>query len=61
MGTQYWYEMLLPYQQAVDELLLKINSLKSQTIQMGENSPIESVTGRIKSISSILEKINKYG
>ena len=61
MGTQYWQEMLLPYQQAVDELLLKINSLKSQTIQMGENSPIESVTGRIKSISSILEKINKYG
>lgn len=61
MGTQYWQEMLLPYNQAVDELLLKINNLKSQTTQMGENSPIESVTGRIKSISSILEKINKYG
>ena len=27
---------------------------------MGETSPIESVTGRVKSLSSILEKINKY-
>lgn len=60
MGTQNWQKLLMPYHQAVDELLLKINQLKDQSIQMGKISPIESVVGRVKSISSILEKINKY-
>lgn len=60
MKTQNWQTLLIPYQQAVDELLLKINHLRQQSIQLGENSPIETVTGRVKSISSILEKINKY-
>lgn len=60
MKTQNWQTLLIPYQQAVDELLLKINHLRQQSMQLGENSPIETVTGRVKSISSILEKINKY-
>jgi putative GTP pyrophosphokinase len=60
MKTQNWQTLLIPYQQAVDELLLKINHLRQQTMQLGENSSIETVTGRVKSISSILEKINKY-
>ena len=55
-----WQRILIPYQQAVDELLLKFNQLKDQRAQLGETSPIESVTGRVKSLSSILEKINKY-
>lgn len=58
--TKHWQTMLIPYQQAVDELLLKINHLKEQNSQLGENSPIENVTGRVKSLSSILEKMNKY-
>ncbi|MEG0379780.1 MAG: GTP pyrophosphokinase family protein [Eubacterium sp.] len=61
MSTQYWQEFLLPYRQAVDELVLKFNNLKNQTMALGENSPMESVRGRVKTVSSILEKINKYG
>ncbi|MEG0074759.1 MAG: GTP pyrophosphokinase family protein [Eubacterium sp.] len=61
LSTQYWQEFLIPYRQAVDELVLKFNSLKNQSMILGENSPIESVQGRVKNISSIMEKINKYG
>ena len=60
MKAKDWQRVLIPYQQAVDELLLKFNHLKDQRAQLGETSPIESVTGRVKSLSSILEKINKY-
>ena len=60
MKAKDWQRILIPYQQAVDELLLKFNHLKDQRAQLGETSPIESVTGRVKSLSSILEKINKY-
>lgn len=60
MKAKEWQRILIPYQQAVDELLLKFNHLKDQRAQLGETSPIESVTGRVKSLSSILEKINKY-
>ncbi|MEG0377264.1 MAG: GTP pyrophosphokinase family protein [Eubacterium sp.] len=61
LSTQYWQEFLIPYSQAVDELVLKFNSLKNQSMTIGENSPIESVRGRVKSVASIMEKINKYG
>lgn len=60
MTTQYWREFLIPYQQAVDEIVLKFNNMKNQALSLGENSPIESVRGRVKTISSILEKMNKY-
>jgi putative GTP pyrophosphokinase len=60
MKAKDWQRILMPYHQAVDELLLKFNQLKDQKAQLGETSPIESVTGRVKSLSSILEKINKY-
>lgn len=61
MGTKYWQEFLIPYQQAMDEIVLKFNSLKDQYEKLGEYSPIESVYGRVKSVSSILEKIHNYG
>jgi putative GTP pyrophosphokinase len=61
LGTKYWQELLIPYQQAVDEIVLKFNSLKKQYAKIGEYSPIESVYGRVKSVSSILEKIQQYG
>ena len=61
MGTKYWQEFLIPYHQAVDEIILKFNSLKEQYAKVGEYSPIESVYGRVKSVSSILEKVHNYG
>lgn len=61
MGTKYWQEFLIPYHQAVDEIVLKFSSLKDQYAKIGEYSPIESVFGRVKSVASILEKIHNYG
>jgi putative GTP pyrophosphokinase len=61
LGTKYWQEFLIPYHQAVDEIVLKFTSLKEQYEKIGEYSPIESVYGRVKSVASILEKIHNYG
>jgi putative GTP pyrophosphokinase len=61
LGTRFWKEFLLPYDQAVEEILLKFKSIKKQYQALGDNPPFESVSGRTKSISSILEKVKKYG
>lgn len=61
METKKWKEFLIPYQQAVDEIVLKFLKLKDQYSKIGEYSPIETVQGRVKSVSSILEKIQNYG
>lgn len=54
-----WKKTLLPYKQAVDELCLKFKSLTNEFLEIGLNSPIESVEGRVKSINSILEKASR--
>lgn len=54
-----WKEFLYPYEQVVSELLVKFRSLIEEYKRLGLYSPIESVTGRVKSISSILEKAAK--
>jgi putative GTP pyrophosphokinase len=59
-GTQMdgrdWGIFLLPYEQAVEELKVKFKSLRMELKSREEYSPIEFVTGRVKRISSILEK-----
>ena len=52
-------EMLFPYEQAVKELTLKFESIKNEYRLMGMYSPIETVTGRVKKIPSILEKASR--
>lgn len=59
MQTQMWREILIPYQQAVNELIVKFESIVNENKQLGKYSPIEYVTGRVKRISSILEKAKK--
>ena len=54
-----WKELLFPYEQAVDELLLKFRSLDKECRHLGIYSPIDSVTGRLKRPASILEKAGK--
>lgn len=54
-------EALLPYQQAIDELSIKFNSIKNEYKKLEMHSPIESVESRVKSMSSILEKANNRG
>lgn len=56
-----WRQMLDPYILAVDELVLKFRHIMQEYKDAGEYSPIESVDGRVKKISSILEKAQKKG
>lgn len=51
-----WKKILIPYEQAVEELKVKFKSIRKEYRDMNEYSPIEFVTGRVKKISSILEK-----
>ena len=59
MDIKLWKELLYPYEMAVDELTLKLNNIIKEYHAIGEYSPIEMVTGRVKKISSILEKCQK--
>lgn len=59
MLVKDWKEFLTPYEQAVDELKIKFKSIKKQYKSRNEYSPIEFLTGRVKEISSILEKAKK--
>lgn len=52
-----WDEFLAPYEQAVSELKIKLRGIRKQFNQSKtEHSPIEFVTGRVKTKESILEK-----
>ena len=57
MEIKLWKEVLMPYSLAVDELVIKFNHVKQAFEKQGLYSPIYAVSGRVKSISSILEKV----
>lgn len=59
MEIQLWREFLSPYQLAVDELIIKFRHMKEEFDIQGLYSPIEEVEGRVKSIDSILDKLQK--
>ncbi|EOR24727.1 hypothetical protein A500_11929 [Clostridium sartagoforme AAU1] len=61
MVIQDWKSFFMPYEQAVDELKVKLRSIRKEYRKKNEYSPIEFVTGRVKEISSLLEKANKFG
>lgn len=54
-----WKAILLPYEQAVQELKIKFKSIRNEYRELNEYSPIEFITGRVKKISSILEKAKR--
>lgn len=60
MAVKNWKQFLTPYEQAVEELKVKLRSIRKEYRRKNEYSPIEFVTGRVKEVSSILEKANKY-
>ncbi|MEA4826164.1 GTP pyrophosphokinase [Clostridium sp. JNZ J1-5] len=60
MAVREWKKFLIPYEQAVEELKVKFKSIRREYRRKNENSPIEFVTGRVKELSSILEKANKF-
>ena len=61
MDIHNWKNFLMPYEQAVEELKVKLRSIRKEYRRKNEYSPIEFVTGRVKEVSSILEKANKFG
>jgi putative GTP pyrophosphokinase len=54
-----WKKFLIPYEQAVEELKVKFKSIRDEYRELNDYSPIEFVTGRVKRISSILEKAKR--
>ncbi|MFZ1381943.1 MAG: GTP pyrophosphokinase family protein [Scrofimicrobium sp.] len=52
---------LLNYEFAIDEVMTKINILQSEFEHMHEYSPIEHVTSRLKSVDSIVGKLQRRG
>ena len=54
-----WKELLYPYEQAVEELLLKFKNLDKECRHLGIYSPVDSVTGRMKTPASILDKAGR--
>jgi len=61
METQTWRKILVPYDLAVQELVVKFEHMIEQYQQAGKYSPIEQVHGRVKKIASILEKARRKG
>ena len=59
MEMQEWREFLIPYNQAMQELMVKFENISLEYKSLGQYSPIEQVTGRVKSINSILEKVGQ--
>ena len=56
-----WEEFLDPYIQAVGELKIKLRGIRKQYRKQNRHSPIEFVTGRVKPIESIKEKMATPG
>ncbi len=54
-------EFLLPYELSVQSFVLKFEGLKKQYRQKGLHSPMEIISGRVKSIPSIMEKLKRHG
>ena len=58
--VQNWKSFFMPYEQAVEELKVKVKSIRKEYRKNNEYSPVEFVTGRVKELSSLLEKANKF-
>lgn len=55
------YNFLMNYQCAVMEVETKFNVLNNRLSIQGEHNPIESVKSRVKSVDSIVRKLDKLG
>lgn len=56
-----WDMLLTPYQQAVNELKIKLKGIRDQYELTSQHSPIEFVTARVKPVESILDKAGRKG
>jgi putative GTP pyrophosphokinase len=51
-----WENFLAPYDQAVNELKVKLKGIRKQYEETNQHSPVEFVTGRVKPVRSIINK-----
>ncbi|MFF2090376.1 GTP pyrophosphokinase family protein [Paenibacillus sp. NPDC058174] len=59
MDGRDWNLFLQPYEQAVEELKVKFKTMRVELKMREAYAPIEFVTGRVKKISSVLEKAKR--
>lgn len=59
MEIQMWRKILAPYELAVEEIQLKLRQLIKENRANGRFSYIERVSGRVKALSSILDKAKR--
>lgn len=57
MTDEQWRTLLIPYGQAVQELIIKFQNIVAEYNTLGKYSPIEQVTGRLKTVESIKDKM----
>ena len=57
MGIINWQKELLPFEQAVDELIVKFNGIKRDYMRLDKQCPIEQVEGRVKKFLVYLKKL----
>ena len=56
-----WLSFFEPYELALQELKINLRWIRQQYKTKGLHSPIEFVDGRVKTISSILDKLERMG
>ncbi|MCU6707627.1 GTP pyrophosphokinase family protein [Paenibacillus sp. J5C_2022] len=61
MDGRDWSLFLQPYEQAVEELKVKFKTMRVELKLREAYAPIEFVTGRVKRVSSILDKAKRLG
>ena len=59
--NRFWHAFLLPYELAVSGFIIKLESLRKEFLFKKVNNPIESISGRVKTVSCILEKAERLG
>ncbi|MCQ6563007.1 GTP pyrophosphokinase [Paenibacillus mendelii] len=59
MDGRDWSLFLQPYEQAVEELKVKFKTLRTELKTREAYAPMEFVTGRVKRVSSILDKAKR--
>ncbi|GEA94081.1 GTP pyrophosphokinase [Weissella viridescens] len=57
MNEKEWAVRLQPYQQTVDELKVKLRGMRPEFNLAGIQTPVEFVTGRVKTVDAIEEKM----
>ena len=60
MARNDWGSFYVPYEQAIEELKIKLRGIRKEYRKRNEYSAVEFITGRVKELSSMLEKANKF-